>query len=137
MSMLNTKLTAETQTTNTKEDSNMYANISTAETIKNKQALIQQATTELETITENIAAINKSNLNKTIKTQLLAENNKHAKDLHDKAIQLSLEIDTLTKQQAAKEAKEQQIATTKKHLEKVKQLEITNYSALIYRKLLI
>lgn len=125
MSMLNTNFTAETQTTNTKEDSNMS-------TIKNKQALIQQATTELQTLTENITAINKSNLNKTIKTQLLAENNKQAKDLQDKAIQLSLEIDTLTKQQAAKAAKEQQAANTKKYLARVKQLEITNYSALLY-----
>ena len=128
MSMLNTNFTAETQTTNTKEDSNM----STTQTIQNKQALIQQATTELQTLTENITAINKSNLNKTIKTQLLAENNKRAKDLYDKATQLSLEIDTLTKQQAAKAAKEQQAARTKKDLERVKQLEITNYSALLY-----
>lgn len=128
MSMLNTNFTAGTQTTNTKEDSNM----STTQTIKNKQALIQQATTELQTITETITAINKSNLNKTIKTQLLAENNKQAKDLQDKAIQLSLEIDTLTKQQAAKAAKEQQLADTKKYLESVRQLEITNYSALLY-----
>lgn len=126
--MLNTNFTAGTQTTNTKEDSNM----STTQTIKNKQALIQQATAELETLTENITAINKSNLNKTIKAQLLAENNKQAKDLQDKAIKLSLEIDTLTKQQAAKAAKEQQLANTKKHLERVKQLEITNYSALLY-----
>ena len=128
MSMLNTNFTAETQTTNTKEDSNM----STTQTIKNKQALIQQATTELQTLTENITAINKSNLDKTIKTQLLAENNKRAKDLQDKAIQLSLEIDTLIKQRAAKAAKEQQAANTKKYLERVKQLEITNYSALLY-----
>ena len=128
MSMLNTNFTAETQTTNTKEDSNM----STTQTIKNKQALIQQANTELQTLTENITAINKSNLNKTIKTQLLAENNKQAKDLQDKATQLSLEIDTLTKQQAAKAAKEQQAARTKRDLERVKQLEITNYSALLY-----
>ena len=98
MSMLNTNFTAQTQTTNTKEHSNM----STTQTIKNKQALIQQATTELQTITENITAINKSNLNKTIKTQLLAENNKRAKDLQDKAIKLSLEIDTLTKEQELK-----------------------------------
>ena len=129
MSMLNTKFPAETQqTTNTKEDSNM----STAETIKNKKELIQQATTELQTLTENITAINKSNLNKTIKTQLLAENNKQVKDIQDKVIKLSLEIETLTKQQAAKEAKEQQLANTKKYLERVKQLEITNYSALLY-----
>lgn len=144
MSMLNAKFTAETQTTNTKEGSNMStaktqttnikddSNMSTAETIKNKQALIQQAVTELQTLEENITAINKSNLNKTIKTQLLAESNKQAKDLHDKAIKLSLEIDTLKKQQAAKEAKEQQLANTKKYLERVKKLEITNYSALIY-----
>ena len=128
MSMLNTNFTAETQTTNTKEDSNM----STTQTIKNKQALIQQATTELQTLTESITEINKSNLNKTIKTQLLAENNKQAKDLQDKAIQLSLEIDTLTKQQADKAAKEQQAINTKKYLEIVKQSEITNYSALLY-----
>lgn len=127
MSMLNTKLTAA-QTTNTKEDSNM----STTQTIKNKQALIQQATTELQTLTENTAAINKSNLNKTIKTQLLAENNKQAKDLHSKVHRLSLEIDVLTKQQADKEAKELQSANTKKYLARVKQLEITNYSALLY-----
>lgn len=125
--MLNTKRTA--QTTNTKEDSKM---MSTQQTIKNKQALIQQATTELQALAENITAIGKSNLNKAIKTQLLAENNKQAKDLHDKAIKLSLEIDTLVKQQAAQAAKEQQLANTKKHLEKVKQLEITNYSALLY-----
>ena len=128
MSMLNTNFTAETQTTNTKEDSNM----STTQTIQNKQALIQEATTELQTLTENITAINKSNLNKTIKTQLLAENNKQAKDLQYKAIQLSLEIDTLTKQQAAKAAKEQQAARTKKDLANVKKLGITNYSALLY-----
>ena len=79
MTMLNTNYTAEAQTTNTKEDSNM----STTQTIKNKEALIQQATTELQTLTENITAINKSNLNKTIKTQLLAENNKQAKDIQD------------------------------------------------------
>ena len=47
--MLNTKFTQETNT-NTKEDSNM----STTQTIKNKQALIQQATTELQTLTEYI-----------------------------------------------------------------------------------
>ena len=128
MSMLNTNFTAETQTTNTKEDSNL----STTQTIKNKQALIQQATTELQTLTEAITEINKSNLNKTIKTQLLAENNKQVKDLHDKAIQLSLEIDTLTKQQAAKAAKEQQAINTKKYLAIVKQSKITNYSALLY-----
>ena len=128
MSMLNTNFTAETQTTNTKEDSNM----STTQTIKNKQALIQQATAELKTLTENTTAVNKSNLNTKIKTQLLAENNKQAKDLQDKVIQLSLEIDTLIKQQAAKAAKEQQAANTKKYLEIVKQSEITNYSALIY-----
>ena len=128
MSMLDTNFTAETQTTNTKEDSNL----STTQTIKNKQALIQQATTELQTLTEAITEINKSNLNKTIKTQLLAENNKRAKDLHDKAIQLSLEIDTLTKQQAAKAAKEQQAINTKKYLAIVKQSKITNYSALLY-----
>lgn len=128
MAMLNTNFTAEAQTTNKKEGSNM----STAETIKNKQALIQQATTELQALTENITAINKSNLNKTIKAQLLAENNKQAKDLQDKAIKLSLEIDTLIKQQAAKEAKEQQAIKTKKYLEIVRQSEITNYSALLY-----
>lgn len=128
MSMLNTNFTAGTQTTNTKEDSNM----STAQTIKNKQELIQQATAELQTLTENIAAINKSNLSKAIKTQLLAENNKQAADLQAKAIKLSLEIDALTKQQAAKAAKEQQLANTKKYLEIVKQSEITNYSALLY-----
>ena len=128
MSMLNTNLTAGTQTTNTKEDSNM----STTQTIKNKQALIQQATTELQALTENIAAINKSNLNKAIKTQLLAEHNKQAEDLQDKVSKLSLEIDTLIKQQEAKAAKEQQIANTKKYLESVRQLEITNYSALLY-----
>lgn len=125
--MLNTKRTA--QTTNTKEDSKM---MSTQQTIKNKQALIQQATTELQALAENITAIGKSNLNKAIKTQLLAENNKQAKDLQDKTTKLSLEIDTLVKQQAAQAAKEQQLANTKKHLEKVKQLEITNYSALLY-----
>lgn len=128
MSILNTNFTAGTQTTNTKEDSNM----STSQTIKNKKALIQQATAELQTIAENITAINKSNLNKTIKTQLLAENNKQAEDLQAKATKLSLEIDTLIKQQAAKAAKEQQLANTKKYLERVKQLEITNYSALLY-----
>lgn len=128
MAMLNTNFTAGTQTTNTKEDSNM----STTQTIKNKQALIQQATTELQTLTETITAINKSNLDKTIKAQLLAENNKQAEDLQDKVTKLSLEIDTLIKQQAAKEAKEQQLANTKKYLERVKKLEITNYSALIY-----
>ena len=128
MSMLNTNFTAETQTTNTKEDSNM----STTQTIQNKQALIQQATMELKTLTENTTAVNKSNLSKTIKTQLLAENNKQAKDLQDKAIQLSLEIDTLIKQRAAKAAKEQQAINTKKYLEIVKQSEITNYSALLY-----
>ena len=128
MSMLNTNFTAETQTTNTKEDSNM----STTQTIKNKQALHQQATTELQALVEDITAINKSNLNKTIKTQLLAEYNKQAKDLYDKGLQLSLEIDTLTKQQAAKAAKEQQKANTKKYLEIVKQSGITNYSALLY-----
>ena len=83
--------------------------MSTTQTIKNKKALIQQATAELQTLTENITAINKSNLNKTIKAQLLAENNKQAEDLQNKAIKLSLEIDTLTKQQAAKAAKEQQL----------------------------
>lgn len=128
MSMLNTNFTAGTQTTNTKEDSNM----STAQTIKNKKALIQQATAELQTLTENITAINKSNLNKAIKAQLLAENNKQAEDLQAKATKLSLEIDTLIKQQEAKAAKEQQLANTKKYLERVKQLEITNYSALLY-----
>lgn len=128
MSILNTNFTAGTQTTNTKEDSNM----STSQTIKNKKALIQQATAELQTIAENITAINKSNLNKAIKTQLLAENNKQAEDLQAKATKLSLEIDTLIKQQAAKAAKEQQLANTKKYLERVKQLEITNYSALLY-----
>lgn len=128
MSMLNTNFTAGTQTTNTKEDSNM----STSQTIKNKKALIQQATAELQALTENIAAINKSNLNKAIKTQLLAENNKQAEDLQAKATKLSLEIDTLIKQQEAKAAKEQQLANTKKYLERVKQLEITNYSALLY-----
>ena len=35
-------------------------------TIKNKQALIQQATTELQTLTEYMTAISKTNLNKTI-----------------------------------------------------------------------
>lgn len=128
MSILNTNFTAGTQTTNTKEDSNM----STSQTIKNKKALIQQATAELQTIAENITAINKSNLNKAIKTQLLAENNKQAEDLQAKATKLSLEIDTLIKQQEAKAAKEQQLANTKKYLERVKQLEITNYSALLY-----
>ena len=128
MSMLNTNFTAGTQTTNTKEDSNM----STTQTIKNKKALIQQATAELQTLTESITAINKSNLNKTIKAQLLDENNKQAQDLQDKVVKLSTDIDTLTKQQAAKAAKEQQLANTKKYLERVKQLEITNYSALLY-----
>ena len=125
--MLNTKFTQETNT-NTKEDSNM----STTQTIKNKQALIQQATTELQTLTEYITAISKSNLNKTIKAQLLTESSKQAIDLQDKAIKLSLEIDTLTKQQAAKEAKELQLAKTKICLERVKQLKITSYSALLY-----
>lgn len=128
MSMLNTNFTAGTQTTNTKEDSNM----STTQTIKNKQALIWQATTELHTLTENITAINKSNLNKAIKTQLLDEHNKQAEDLQDKVRKLSLEVDTLIKQEAAKAAKEQQAAITQKNLERVKQLEITNYSALLY-----
>ena len=128
MSILNTNFTAGTQTTNTKEDSNM----STSQTIKNKKALIRQATAELQTLTENITAINKSNLNKAIKTQLLAENNKQAEDLQAKATKLSLEIDALIKQQEAKAAKEQQLANTKKYLEIVKQSEITNYSALLY-----
>ena len=96
--------------------------MSTTQTIKNKQALIQQATTELQTLTEYITAISKSNLNKTIKAQLLTESSKQAKDLQDKAIKLSLEIDTLRKQQAAKEAKELQLAKTKLCLERVKQL---------------
>ena len=126
--MLNTKFPAKAQTANTKEDSNM----STTQTIKNKQALIQQAITELQTLTEYITAISKSNLNKTIKAQLLTESNKQAKDLQDKATTLSLEIDTLKKQQAAKEAKELQLAKTKVCLERVKQLKITSYSALLY-----
>ena len=128
MSMLNTNFTAETQTTNTKEDSNM----STTQTIKNKEALIQQATTELQTLTENIAAINKSNLSKTIKTQLLAENNKQAKDLQDKIRRLTADIIKIKLELVAKAAKEQQALITKKYLEQVKQLEITNYSALLY-----
>ena len=128
MSMLNTNFTAETQTTNTKEDSNM----STTQTIKNKQALIQQATAELQTLTENTAAINKSNLNKTIKTQLLAENNKQITDLQNKIAKLTTDITKIKTELAAKAAKEQQAANTKKYLERVKQLEITNYSALLY-----
>ena len=128
MSILNTNFTAETQTTNTKEDSNM----STTQTIKNKQALIRQAAAELQTITENITAINKSNLNKTIKTQLLAENNKQITDLQNKIAKLTTDIIKLKAEIAAKAAKEQQIANTKKYLARVKQLEITNYSALLY-----
>ena len=66
------------------------------------------------------------------KAQLLTESSKQAIDLQDKAIKLSLEIDTLIKQQAAKEAKELQLAKTKLCLERVKQLKITSYSALLY-----